>query len=844
MRWRTDRLAGAALLFAAACGGDGGGTPPPTPARVVVTPATVEAHTSGQTFQFSARVVGSDGNPMPGVPVTWTSSDEDVATVSQSGLATVAGQGRADVRATAESASGRASVVADLQPAEIVKVSGDDQTAPALTQAPEEAVVRVTDGAGLPLSGVRVEWEAFAERGRADPPVTRTNDSGEASTRWTLGLPDGDLQDLRAHVAGTALYVDFRVRATDPPLTVLTTGLPRGRATLPYEAVVEPIGGVPPFAWSIAAGELPAGLALDSAGLLAGTVSDVGTAEFTVAVRDSAGTEATAELSLRVCPAPLALDVGQAEVLDPFWGGCAPFLPAGRAGDRYHVALVRTVVRPDLRAVATRVEIREPWPGDDASSAEPGPARRSPLGFGLRPDLAGYDPEADRRRLRMKADLLARSEQLMRERGPAALLPDRGGGAQAQRLAATSPPPATRALRPTTWEDGPCQESPPARVRANLVGYNGFLAIYQDSVQQTTFPVDTAAAAAVLDYYAAFGASTIEEYFGGVTDVDGDGRVVLFVTPVVSQFAAYVWGPDFLAATACPGSNEMEIVYYNQLMFARVVDSERLSYQALPTTVHEVAHIASLYRRATARSWHPAWAEEGRAEIAGEISSRKALAAAGVLGGTDVFDRGAYPPRPGSVISPDNTGVLLRLVRTAISYSQPYNSVTQDPTEEHTFYGTSWHFHRFLGDAYGDAGTTGDADFFRRLTSPSARAGVAGIEAATGKSVSALMVEYATAMAVNGTGAPAPERGFRTYDFRSAMTDLFSPTFEDRPRGAYPWPATGTEAAPFDDHVFQGYLYPAGIQFHEFESDGRGEGIEVEATIDGSGAQVVIVRVR
>ncbi len=839
MRSRIDRLSAVALLALAACGGDE--TVPPVPARVTVTPSAVETPVSGRTFQFTAAVVDNRGDPMPGVPVTWASTSEDVATVSQAGLATVVGQGRANIRATAGPASGRAVVVADLRPAELMKVAGDTQTAAALTQVPENLVVRVTDEADLPLSGVRIDFEVFNERARADPVLVLTNDSGEAGTRWKLGLGEGR-QDLRAYVAGTSLWVDFAANATGPPLTVLTTDLPDGRETLPYEATLQLVGGVPPFTWSLASGELPAGLALDSTGLLSGAVRGEGAAEFTVAVRDSAGAEATADLTLRTCPAPLTLDVGQAEVSDPLWpGACFPFLPAGDPGDRYHVAFVRTVERPDVRPVHTELAIREPWPGD-TTAAGPAPEAVAAPEPPVQLDVPGFDRESDRRRRWMKAELLDRTERIFRDMDPAALLPDQRGGAQAQRrAAATSTPPSTISLRPTTWEDGPCSSSPPDRVTANLVGYNDFLAIYQDSAQQTTAAVDSAAATAVLDYYAAYGAPTIEEYFGGTTDVNGDGRIVLFVTPVVpSDFAAYVWGPDFLSATACAGSNEMEVVYYQEGMFAAIV-AEKPFYQALPTTVHEVAHVASLYRRAATRNWPPRWAEEGRAEIAAEVSSRRALEAAAVVGRTEVLDRSAYPPAGEWIWTPENTGVVLRMLRTGLAYSQSLNSVTFDPVEEHSYYGSAWHFHRFLGDAYGDAAALGDSAFFRQLTAPETAPGTAGIERLTGKSMQALLVEYAIAMATNGTGAPHPERGFSSYDFRSTtLTWGGGP-----PRGyTYPWPITGAGPAAFADHVYRGYLYPAGIRFHEFESDGRGEGIEVAATVDGPSAKVIIVRVR
>lgn len=830
----------------AACGGDS--VAPPVPARVSVTPASVEARTSGETFQFSARVLDSQGNPMPNAPVTWSSNDQAVATVSPSGLATVVGQGRTQIRATAASASGQATVSAELEPAELLKVSGDKQTVPGLTRTPEDPVVRVTDAAGLPLSDVRVEFEVFADRASVSPAVVRTDDAGEARTEWTIGLESS--QHLRAYVVGSSLYVDFAVDATEPPLTVWTISIPDSRATVPYHVVLEEVGGTPPFAWSLAGGALPAGMSLDSAGALSGTPGSEGSSEFTVAVRDAQGTEATGRLTLHACSAPLALEAGQVEVVDALAPAarCAPFLPAGSPGDRYHVSAVRTITSPPGH-VDFVLEVSEPWPGADSADAAPRP-RRAPAGlpqYHLHPVISGFDPEADRRRMRMKHDLLARTQRIVSELDPAALLPNAGGSPLAQRrAAATNPPAQTVALRPTTWESGPCSSNPPERVTANLVGYNDWLAIYQDSAQQATAPVRPATATQVLDFYADYGAPTIEEYFGGVTDINSDGRVVLFVTPVVpNNYAAYVWGPDFFAASACPGSNEMEIVYYNQEMFDYVTRPiGRRSYQVMATTVHEVKHVASLYRRASSRNWPPSWLEEGTAEIAGEVASRRAVEATGGVARTAVFDRSAYPPRSGEVTTPENSGTLLRLVRTALSYSQARNSLVENPIDGHTFYGTSWHFHRFLADAYADAAALGDSAFFRKLNTD-LPVGVAGIEQITGKPMADLLREYAIAMTLNGTGAPQPERAFTTYDFRSAIRDLFRPTWEDRPRGFYPWPKTGTEVGAFEPARFPEYLHPGGILFHEFQSDGRGEGIAIAGRAGyGSRVSVVVARVR
>ena len=204
--------------------------------------------------------------------------------------------------------------------------------------------------------------------------------------------------------------------------------------------------------------------------------------------------------------------------------------------------------------------------------------------------------------------------------------------------------------------------------------------------------------------------------------------------------------------------------------------------------------------------------------------------------------RDAYPPRDGSIISPENYGMLLRLARTILSYSAAINSLITNPAEQHTYYGTSWHFHRWLGDAYGDAADKADGAFFTALNDTTAAPGPEGILQVTGKSVQEHLEDYAAAMMLNGTGAPEPERSFSTYDFPSATFQLLRPDFQ--PEGLYPWPHTGAEPAGFDSGAYAGELAVAGIRFHDFESDGTGDGIELAVSATGGAVRVVIARVR
>ena len=175
----------------------------------------------------------------------------------------------------------------------------DGQSAAATTVLPEKPAVIAQDLNGAKISGVEVEFEAL-DGGTAIPGTATTDSLGEAGTNWVLGLPTGP-QALRATVGEYA--VEFTATATDPPLAIPPGSLPRGRLTVPYRKTLDVRGGTGSLFWSLEAGSLPAGLALDTTGVIVGTPTEIDSPTFTVHVRDAEGNEASREMELRV---PLA----------------------------------------------------------------------------------------------------------------------------------------------------------------------------------------------------------------------------------------------------------------------------------------------------------------------------------------------------------------------------------------------------------------------------------------------------------------------------------------------------------------------------------------------------------
>jgi uncharacterized protein YjdB len=80
------------------------------PAEIRVTPAKVTFYGPGHTQTIKFEVVDTKGRPVPGIPVAWTSDKPKTASVDANGLVRSLAPGRATLTATAQTATGSASV--------------------------------------------------------------------------------------------------------------------------------------------------------------------------------------------------------------------------------------------------------------------------------------------------------------------------------------------------------------------------------------------------------------------------------------------------------------------------------------------------------------------------------------------------------------------------------------------------------------------------------------------------------------------------------------------------------------------------------------------------------------
>jgi PKD repeat protein len=182
------------------------------------------------------QVTDAFGNPIPGVPISWTA--EGGGSVSEASNHTD-GDGRASVRRTLGAAAGQQSTTASSErlagsPVTFIHtatagnasglsiVSGNNQTAIAGTQLPGDLVVRLVDASGNGVPGMAVTWVVGTGGGTVSPENTTTDEAGRTSARWTLGPTPGENRlDAVVSGIGVANFRAIGTAAAPPSLAIV-----------------------------------------------------------------------------------------------------------------------------------------------------------------------------------------------------------------------------------------------------------------------------------------------------------------------------------------------------------------------------------------------------------------------------------------------------------------------------------------------------------------------------------------------------------------------------------------------------------------------------------------------
>lgn len=757
-----EALPGAAASLTVVSGaGQTGQVGKELPAPIVVRVADALGNgRAGETVRF--EVAGGGGSFVPAQGVTGA----DGAATARWVLGTTPGLHDAVVSAGSLSPAPISATATPGAP-DSVTVLGDGQEGDTGAFLPSPLVVRVADRYGNPVAGVAVTWRVVTGGGSISDASGATDAGGAATATWRMGTAEGE-QRAQA-VVGDLPPVTFTAAAYGG-LTITAASLADARRGWPYDVALTAarVEGTP--TWSLVGGALPAGLSLAPEGTLSGTPQVEGTFPVTLRIADEAGAQDEAAFDLVVCGAALDLSAGETAVV-PFPERCGVVLPPG-GGAAYRVGVMARAYRTSgsvNEAVAAGILLRSRvgTPGDAFSLRLPSIVQ-APA-----PEEPALDPET--RRL---AEATERLHRMLREeerrRFPAPRRAPTLGPPLAQHLLRADSVPLQRTFFVRDYSQGATVTVP-----ATLRDSSAHVLYYEDDgvASENARATDTEIRR-LIEYYDAYGPPIIQEAFGGfgpqgttsnfkddagnvlqlpAGDLDRNGRlIVLQIRPslMLSGAAAYVTSCDrfprpehAVSGGTCSYSNEGEVTYYNRPS----------SDFYLGSLVHEAKHISSHgWAIFGGRGYNPSWIEEGTAEIAKEKSSRDASALAD---GEEARAADAQTTREGYGMY-----VVNARARSFLRAS-PASGIIGTPSPNpngSTYYGSSWLLHRYLADTY----AAGDEDaFFRTMNTTGG--GVAAIEQATGRSLSALLVELMAAVAVEGQPAAraAATTRFRSYDF-------------------------------------------------------------------------------
>lgn len=173
------------------------------------------------------------------------------------------------------------------------------------------AVPLVITTVSLPSGNVNQAYSQALAGSGGTPPLSWSLDSGSLPSGLTLSAA-GTISGTPSAAGGfsfTARLSDsasqtttrqFSIAMVPTPLTITSPSLPNGQASTAYNFTAQASGGVLPYAWSIAAGALPAGLTLSGSGAIAGVPTAPGIFPVTLRVSDSNAASVTQAYNLTV----------------------------------------------------------------------------------------------------------------------------------------------------------------------------------------------------------------------------------------------------------------------------------------------------------------------------------------------------------------------------------------------------------------------------------------------------------------------------------------------------------------------------------------------------------------
>ncbi|MDE2795333.1 MAG: Ig-like domain-containing protein [Gemmatimonadota bacterium] len=177
------------------------------PADVRIRPAELPTFESlGDTARLAAQVVDANGHPIPGLSVSWSTSNVAIASVDREGLVTSAGNGSATITATALSASGSIHVEVEQVPTSLEVSSPLDLVAVGDSLQME---AEAYDAGGSPIPASHFTWLSSDTAVATVTPVGRVHAVGPGTAEISATL-----HHLSASAPVTTMHRDeFALRA-------------------------------------------------------------------------------------------------------------------------------------------------------------------------------------------------------------------------------------------------------------------------------------------------------------------------------------------------------------------------------------------------------------------------------------------------------------------------------------------------------------------------------------------------------------------------------------------------------------------------------------------------------
>ena len=784
----------AAVVLAACGGGDKGGTNPPPPPAV----ATVELSQPSATIKvgdivtLSAVAKGSAGQVLTGRTEVWTTSNSNIASVSQ-GAVTGLAPGVVQISVTIEGKIATATITVELLGVATISVS------------PQNGFVQV--GGTLQLSALLRDASGSTILGRA------VSWSSSDQTKATV--------DLNGVVTGIA------------PGTVTITATAEGKTgTAPVTVTLLPaptIGGITPAT-------LAPGVTATITGTNFSTVpgeNTVTVAGTPVTVTAASATQLTVVLPaempcLPTGPAPVVVTTGGGPVtrMHPLQVALQRSLAVGEpllaldlpntkcneflGGSRYLVSIFNSSPVPSARAA---VEIG----GASASAVASLPPLFASRGIVFsRGDARAIDAtivasrvEAMRRLMRSAhREHLARLElnrTLVRNLGSpraqrsrlAARTARLGAGAAPQAVVVPTTIGATTTLKVPR---NSCSTAP--TVTARVVYSGAHTTVLEDVAGPLAGQLDTV--------FARFGQLfenvlyPIEDNFGDINaadeagELDNPGKVIMLFTPQVNNVSSgllgFVISCDFYDPTDPPtaASNKTKIFYARTALKMTepdpgkwTFDNRELWSATMPATmVHEAKHLTAYAERLArnADSFEESWLEEATAQIASELYGRTVWQTQWRQGAT--YQNTIYCELrnlfvPGRELRCNN--YTYNVTDNFLSLSEYYENIRDhsflsQARDDQTVYGSAWLFVRWLTDQY--AGSS-ERTFLRSLVQEPSLHGVQNVTTKTGKSFEELLGYYTLSLLADDYPGFTPPPGAK-YTIPSWNTrDIFAGLYRD-----------------------------------------------------------------